>query len=159
MRVFYQLWHQPLMTINGEHLIAQAVTACGGVNPFAALPALTPGSSSLSGSSGLASSFFTSFAGSAAAAGASFFGSAFFIFLMRQFFKGLPRDLVDAAKVDGASGSENSFVVDGVDVSDVRRGSLRAQAAIPLEFIQEVQVKSGGFEADIIREFVYIKEG
>ncbi len=55
---------------------------------------------------------------------------------------------VGAIQVDGASGSENSFIVDGVDVSDVRRGSLRAQAAIPLEFIQEVQVKSGGFEAE-----------
>lgn len=30
-------------------------------------------------------------------------GGAFNIFLMRQFFKGLPRELVDAARVDGAS--------------------------------------------------------
>jgi iron complex transport system substrate-binding protein len=42
VRVFYQLWHQPLMTINGEHLISQAITACGGVNAFAGLPSLTP---------------------------------------------------------------------------------------------------------------------
>ena len=42
VRVFYQLWHQPLITINGEHLIAQAITACGGVNVFAGLPGLTP---------------------------------------------------------------------------------------------------------------------
>jgi iron complex transport system substrate-binding protein len=42
VRVFYQLWHQPLMTINGEHLITQAIVACGGVNVFAALPGLTP---------------------------------------------------------------------------------------------------------------------
>jgi len=42
VRVFYQLWHQPLMTISGEHLIAQAITACGGVNVFAGLPGLTP---------------------------------------------------------------------------------------------------------------------
>jgi iron complex transport system substrate-binding protein len=42
VRVFYQLWQQPLMTINGEHLIAQAITACGGVNVFASLPGLTP---------------------------------------------------------------------------------------------------------------------
>ncbi len=42
VRVFYQLWHQPLMTINGEHLINQAIGACGGVNVFAALPGLTP---------------------------------------------------------------------------------------------------------------------
>ncbi|ANS80103.1 Sugar ABC transporter permease [Serinicoccus hydrothermalis] len=30
------------------------------------------------------------------------FGSAFYIFLLRQFFLGLPRELFDAAKVDGA---------------------------------------------------------
>ncbi len=30
------------------------------------------------------------------------FGSAFYIFLLRQFFLGLPRDVFDAAKVDGA---------------------------------------------------------
>lgn len=33
-------------------------------------------------------------------AGAAF-GSAFFIFLMRQFMKGIPRDLEDAARIDG----------------------------------------------------------
>jgi multiple sugar transport system permease protein len=33
----------------------------------------------------------------------SFFGNAFFIFMMRQFFLGLPRELDDAARVDGAS--------------------------------------------------------
>jgi multiple sugar transport system permease protein len=34
--------------------------------------------------------------------GYSFFGSAFFIFMMRQFFLGVPTDLADAARVDGA---------------------------------------------------------
>lgn len=33
---------------------------------------------------------------------ANLFGSAFYIFLMRQFFLGLPRDVFDAALVDGA---------------------------------------------------------
>jgi multiple sugar transport system permease protein len=33
----------------------------------------------------------------------SFLGNAFFIFLLRQFFLGLPRELTDAAKIDGAS--------------------------------------------------------
>ena len=42
VRVFYQLWSQPLITINGAHVISQAITACGGVNVFAVLPALTP---------------------------------------------------------------------------------------------------------------------
>ena len=33
----------------------------------------------------------------------SFFGSAFFIFMLRQFMKGIPNDLEDAAKIDGCS--------------------------------------------------------
>jgi multiple sugar transport system permease protein len=33
----------------------------------------------------------------------AFFGTPFFIFMMRQFFMGLPTELADAARVDGAS--------------------------------------------------------
>jgi len=33
----------------------------------------------------------------------AFFGGAFNIFLMRQFFMGIPKDLVDAARIDGCS--------------------------------------------------------
>jgi multiple sugar transport system permease protein len=32
----------------------------------------------------------------------SFFGNAFFIFLLRQFFRGIPQELSDAAFIDGA---------------------------------------------------------
>ena len=42
VRVFWQLWHEPLMTINREHLISEAMRMCGGVNVFADLPLLTP---------------------------------------------------------------------------------------------------------------------
>jgi len=42
LRVFWQLWSDPLMTVNREHLIGQAIQACGGVNVFGALPLLTP---------------------------------------------------------------------------------------------------------------------
>jgi multiple sugar transport system permease protein len=35
--------------------------------------------------------------------GANLFGSAFYIFLQRQFFLGLPREMFEAARVDGAS--------------------------------------------------------
>ncbi|HSW03246.1 cobalamin-binding protein [Aquabacterium sp.] len=42
VRVFYQLWHEPLMTVNRAHLIDQAISACGGVNVFAQQPTLTP---------------------------------------------------------------------------------------------------------------------
>ncbi len=34
---------------------------------------------------------------------ASWFGNAFFIFLLRQFFLGIPKDLLDAARIDGCS--------------------------------------------------------
>jgi iron complex transport system substrate-binding protein len=40
--VFYQVWQQPLMTINGAHLINDIVTLCGGRNVFAELGPLVP---------------------------------------------------------------------------------------------------------------------
>ena len=42
VRVFFQLWRDPLMTVNREHVISRAIEACGGRNVFASLPALTP---------------------------------------------------------------------------------------------------------------------
>jgi len=59
-----------------------------------------------------------------------------------------PAGGVGGYSVTGASGSENNFVIDGVDVSNVRNGVLGRESAIPFEFIAEVQVKSGGFEAE-----------
>lgn len=40
--VFYQIWHQPLITINDEHIISEVIRLCGGRNIFANLPALAP---------------------------------------------------------------------------------------------------------------------
>lgn len=40
--VFYQIWDQPLITINGQHFISDAINLCGGRNIFGTLPALTP---------------------------------------------------------------------------------------------------------------------
>lgn len=42
VRVFYQAWGDPLMTVGGPQLINQAIELCGGTNPFAALPVLAP---------------------------------------------------------------------------------------------------------------------
>ncbi len=42
VNVFYQIWHEPLMTVNGEHLISHAIELCGGRNVFARLALLTP---------------------------------------------------------------------------------------------------------------------
>jgi iron complex transport system substrate-binding protein len=41
VRVFYQLWDAPLMTLSGRHLISTAIRACGGRNVFEDLPTLT----------------------------------------------------------------------------------------------------------------------
>jgi iron complex transport system substrate-binding protein len=41
VRVFYELWDAPLMTLTGQHLISSAIDACGGSNVFGALSTLT----------------------------------------------------------------------------------------------------------------------
>jgi len=42
IRVFYQIWHEPTYTVNGEHLISRIIELCGGTNVFADLEALSP---------------------------------------------------------------------------------------------------------------------
>jgi iron complex transport system substrate-binding protein len=42
VRVLYQVWAQPLMTINGRHVITDLIERCGGVNVFADEPVLVP---------------------------------------------------------------------------------------------------------------------
>jgi iron complex transport system substrate-binding protein len=40
--VFYQVWRDPLLTLNADHLVSDVITLCGGRNVFAALPQLVP---------------------------------------------------------------------------------------------------------------------
>jgi hypothetical protein len=56
--------------------------------------------------------------------------------------------LAGGFSVDGASGSENVFVIDGQEVTNFRTGTLNSNNAIPTQFVQEVQIKSSGFEAE-----------
>ncbi len=42
VRVFYEIWHQPLMTVNGRHMISDVIRLCGGANVFSGLATLTP---------------------------------------------------------------------------------------------------------------------
>lgn len=56
--------------------------------------------------------------------------------------------LAGGFSVDGASGSENVFIIDGQEVTNFRTGTLNGNNAIPTQFVQEVQVKSSGFEAE-----------
>ncbi|HUL90760.1 MAG TPA: cobalamin-binding protein [Burkholderiales bacterium] len=40
--VFLEIWHRPMLTVNGAHLASDALRLCGGRNVFAAAKALTP---------------------------------------------------------------------------------------------------------------------
>ncbi|MNM82967.1 Vitamin B12-binding protein precursor [compost metagenome] len=40
--VFYQVWQQPLMTLNGQHLVSDMLALCGGRNLFGAETPLVP---------------------------------------------------------------------------------------------------------------------
>ncbi len=51
-------------------------------------------------------------------------------------------------QVDGASGSENSFIIDGQEVSNFRTGTLNSNNNLPFQFVQEIQIKTSGFEAE-----------
>jgi iron complex transport system substrate-binding protein len=42
VRVFYEIWHKPLMTVSGAHLISDVIALCGGENVFAGVTQLTP---------------------------------------------------------------------------------------------------------------------
>ncbi|HJU84605.1 MAG TPA: TonB-dependent receptor [Holophagaceae bacterium] len=49
-------------------------------------------------------------------------------------------------KVYGASAAENNYVVDGINTTGAEFGTQGKK--IPVEFIQEFQIKTGGFEAE-----------
>lgn len=42
VRMFYQVWDEPLMTVNGKQIISDVIRICGGVNVFADLPTIAP---------------------------------------------------------------------------------------------------------------------
>ena len=42
VRVFYQIWDRPLLTVSGDHIISKVIALCGGENVFAGLPLLVP---------------------------------------------------------------------------------------------------------------------
>ena len=42
VRVFYQIWEKPLFTLNGEHVVSDALRICGGRNVFAGLKVTAP---------------------------------------------------------------------------------------------------------------------
>jgi len=59
-----------------------------------------------------------------------------------------PEPLSGGFQVDGASGSENTFLIDGVPMENFRTGTLNGVNNIPTSLVNEVQIKTGGFEAE-----------
>ena len=51
-------------------------------------------------------------------------------------------------QIDGSSGAENTFVIDGSEVTNFRTGQLREPNNVPFQFVQEVQIKTSGFDAE-----------
>lgn len=56
--------------------------------------------------------------------------------------------LTGGFQVDGASKAENSFVLDGQEVTNYRYGTLSGINNVPTALVKEVQVKNSGFEAE-----------
>jgi hypothetical protein len=50
--------------------------------------------------------------------------------------------------IDGATGVENSFIIDGQEVSNFRTGGLNSNNNLPFQLVRELQVKNSGFEAE-----------
>ncbi len=72
------------------------------------------------------------------------FGSAFYIFLLRQFFLGLPRELFEAARIDGAS-----------YWTMFRRVALPlCRPALVVTFLFEVQAAW----TDLVRPLIYLRD-
>jgi len=42
VRLFYQVWDQPLYTLNGSHIVSDAMRLCGGENIFAKMAMTAP---------------------------------------------------------------------------------------------------------------------
>ncbi len=50
-------------------------------------------------------------------------------------------------QVDGSSGSENVFYLDGMEVTSIQNGTLTGTNKIPLEAVEQVQIKNGVMDA------------
>jgi len=42
VKVFYQVWQEPLMTLNGDHIVSEVIALCGGYNIFSEQKIIAP---------------------------------------------------------------------------------------------------------------------
>jgi hypothetical protein len=59
-----------------------------------------------------------------------------------------PEPAAAGFSIDGATGVENSFIIDGQEVSNFRTGGLNSNNNLPFQLVRELQVKNSGFEAE-----------
>jgi hypothetical protein len=59
-----------------------------------------------------------------------------------------PEPLGGQYTINGATGPENSFLIDGQETQNYKNGLLNSNNDIPYQAVQEIQVKSSGFEAE-----------
>lgn len=59
-----------------------------------------------------------------------------------------PEALAAGFQIDGASGAENVFNIDGQEVTNFRTGQLNTANNVNFAIVQEVQIKSTGYEAE-----------
>lgn len=50
-------------------------------------------------------------------------------------------------QVDGASGSENTYYLDGMEVTNIQTGVLSDKNRVPVEMVQQLQIKNGVMDA------------
>ncbi len=59
-----------------------------------------------------------------------------------------PDPIAGGFTVDGATNSENSFIIDGQEVTNYRNAGINANNMVPFQLVQELQVKASGFDAE-----------
>ena len=59
-----------------------------------------------------------------------------------------PDPIAGGWSVDGATNAENVFVIDGQDVTNYRNAGINANNQVPFALVQELQVKTSGFDAE-----------
>lgn len=59
-----------------------------------------------------------------------------------------PDTIAGGFTVDGATNAENVFIIDGQDVTNYRNAGINQNNQVPFALVQELQVKSSGFDAE-----------
>lgn len=59
-----------------------------------------------------------------------------------------PEPLGGQYSINGSTGPENSFIIDGQETQNYKNGLLNTNNDIPFQALQEIQVKTSGFEAE-----------